>query len=98
MAACPPQDLIDLKRLMKMSDGRSVGVARLGGHGHSLIRIILQNTGVITGIYPHQGRSRLGPCTGQQQRFQEESEDTQGQRAQATRSSGAMRTTGDTND
>lgn len=96
MAACPPQDLIDLKQLMKMSDGRSVGVAPLSGHGHSLIQIILQKTGVIAGIHPHQKSSPTAHTDartqGQQQRFQEESDDTQGQRrAQATSSSWAIR-------
>lgn len=81
MAACPPQDLIDLKCLMKMSDGCSVRVAQLSGHGHSLIRIILQNTGVITGIHPHQQGSQLQQRTaakaqGQQQHLQEEVDDT----------------------
>lgn len=31
MAACPPQDLIDLKCLMKMSECCSVGIAQLSG-------------------------------------------------------------------
>lgn len=89
MAACPPQNLIDLKCLMKMSDGCSVRVARLSRHGHSLIRIILQNTRVITGIHPHQQGSQLQQYTaakaqGQQQHLQEELDDTQGQRAPAT--------------
>lgn len=75
-----------------------LGSARLGGHGHSLIRIILQNAGVITGIYPHQERRRLGPCAGQQQRFRGESEDRQGRGARAARSGRAVRTTGGTHD
>lgn len=71
-------------RCLMAAQSESLGSADMDTHW---FEIILQNTGVITGIYPHQKRSRLRPCTGQQQRFQEDSDDTQGQRAQATSSS-----------
>lgn len=61
----------------------------MAAQSDSLIRIFLQNTGVITGIHPHQQSSRLQQRTaateqGQQQHLQEELDDTQVQRAQAT--------------